>query len=144
MVNIALLVLFLIWLYSYFRFRRKYKYFLVMAEYLKHELLINNGNVYIVSDVMLRLSSAFIAIQHYKDACDIYEKLIKMDFPNINKHKLQENIEFCKNPFPGSSGIKNHNCSFWHNFILVRFGKRRFNFLTEADYLNTNSIMRNL
>lgn len=143
-MTIILIVLFLIWVYSYFKFRRKYKYFLVMTEYLKHELLLNQGNVYSASNVMLRLSSAFIEIQHYKDAYEVYETLMKTDLPNIDKSKLKENMDFCNNPFPGSNGLKNHNGSFWHNFILVRLGKRRFNFLTEEDFLQTNSIMRNM
>lgn len=115
-----------------------------MAEYLKHELLINQGNVCTASNVMLRLSSAFIEIQHYKDAYELYEILMKTNLPNIDKGKLKENMDFCNKPIPGCSKLKNHNGSFWHNFILVRLGKRRFNYLTEEDFLQTNSIIRNL
>lgn len=115
-----------------------------MTEYLKHELLVNQGNVYTASNVMLRLSSAYIEIQHYKDAYEIYETLMKTDLPNIDKCILKANMDFCNNPVPGCRGLKNHEASFWHNFILVRLGKRHFNFLTEEDFLQTNSIMRKM
>lgn len=143
-MTIVIILLFAIWCYSYIKFRRKQKYFSVMVVYLSQELQ-RSPSQQDTANLLLRLSSAFIEIQHYKDAYDIYEQLLR---PNLYTGEMKERIvmnkDFCSNPFPGSKGPKNHNHSYWHNFILVRLGKRRYNFLTENDYLMTNSIIRNM
>ena len=127
------------WIYNYFKFRRMNSYYKVMVGYLAME--VRNASS---RDLMLRLSSALIHIQHYRDA---YEILVNQSNGYISpdeEQKIRANMEFCKNPVPGLSEAKNLNHSYWHNFLLVRLGKRRYDFLTEQDYLMTNSIQRNV
>lgn len=61
---------------------------------------------------------------------------------NINPEDVRGNMKFCMNPVPGVKGLKNFNHSFTHNFILVRLGGRRMNFLCEDDFLQLNNILR--
>lgn len=127
------------WVWSYVKFRRKMKYFTMMAAYLENEVKTDPS-----PSNKLRFASALIQTQQYKDAYNIYTKLLQ-DYSYLpNKEGIQQNIEFCKNPVPGTSSPKNFNFSWWHNFLLVRLGKCRYNFLTEEDYLKTNSIMRQM
>lgn len=93
-------------------------------------------------EILLRLSSAFIEIQHYKDACEILED-VAAEYPNhFQMDKIAANIKFCKNPCPGVKTLKNFNESWLHNFVLVRLGNRRFNFLSDDDLLEVNSLIR--
>ena len=114
------------------------KYFKIIVGCLLKEVNSNPTNPML----QMRLASALSEIQHYKDAYDIYNGLLNQGsfVPNIDKIKI--NMEFCKNPIPGS-GLKNHNSSWLHNFLLVRLGKQRYNFLIDDDFLLANSILRN-
>lgn len=137
----ALIVILIIvfWLYNYIKFRRMNNYYKVMVGYLEADLRNSPSR-----DKMLRLSSALIHIQQYRDAYDILVQVSNEIKSTDEEEKIKANIEFCKNPLPGLSQPKNLNHSYWHNFLLVRLGKRRYEFLTEQDYLRTNSIQRNL
>jgi hypothetical protein len=92
------------------------------------------------------LSSALIQLQRYEDAHSI---LINTYFKNLLVNvsaedvsdKIRKNISFCKNPVPGVNYLKNYDQSYWHNFMLKRFGKARYNFLTEEDIVKTEAIM---
>lgn len=139
MITILLIFIALMWIWSYVKFRRKMKYFTMMAAYLQ-SVVSSNPSLY----NRLRFSSALIETQQYKEAYNIYTQLLKEGMNIPNKEQILLNIEFCKNPVPGVSSPKNFNFSWWHNFVLVRLGKRRYNFLTEEDYLKTNSILRNI
>lgn len=137
----ALIVILVIvfWLYNFIKFRRMNSYYKVMAGYLALDLQNSPSR-----DKMLRLSSALIHTQQYQDAYDILVQVCNNFKSADEEQKIKANIEFCKNPVPGLSQLKNLNHSYWHNFLLVRLGKRRNDFLTEQDYLRTNSILRNL
>ena len=129
-----IIVLFVI---SFVRFKQKMKYFGVVVAFLQQK-----ASVFPSVEVMLSLSSALIEIQRYKDACDILES-VASEYPNHPQmDKVNANIMFCKNPCPGVNSLKNFNESWLHNFILVRLGNRRFNFLTEDDLLSVNSFIR--
>ena len=91
---------------------------------------------------MVRLACAYQEIQHYKTAYGLYEKALRMQLININPEDVRGNMKFCMNPVPGVKGLKNFNHSFTHNFILVRLGGRRMNFLCEDDFLQLNNILR--
>lgn len=131
------IVLLLIWGYSYFRFRQKMSYFSVMHDYLS---TIAKDNP--TRENMLRLSGACIMIQHYKDALELYQKILS-EYPTpIDKDKIDANIAFCNNPVPGVHKPKNFNKSWWHNFVLVRLGKKRYSFLTQEDYTATEALIR--
>ncbi len=142
-MTIIVILLIVIWCYSYIKFRRKQKYFSVMTNSLQEELKHQPLNSISANGIMLRLSSALIEIQHYKDAYDLYQQVIKQANP-VDTDRIRINMEFCKRPFPGCNGPKNLNHSYWHNFVLIRLGTRRYNYLTEADFLRTNSILRNM
>lgn len=114
-------------------------YYKVMVGYLEADLRNSPSR-----DKMFRLSSALIHIQQYRDAYDILVQISNEIKSADEEEKIKANIEFCKNPVPGLSQPKNLYHSYWHNFLLVRLGKRRYEFLTEQDYLRTNSIQRNL
>lgn len=139
MAIIVIIIILALWAWSYFKFKQKMQYFSVMSLYLQ-KVVDDNPS----PDNWMRLSYALCEIQRYRDAYGILQKLIS-DYPlHPNKEQMRLNLEFCKNPVPGINNPKNFNQSWWHNFLLVRFGKRRYNFLTEEDYLRTNSIMRQM
>lgn len=127
------------WLYNYIKFRRMNNYYKIMVGYLTTELQNSPKR-----DLMLRLSSALIHIQQYRDAYEILLKLSNLSPSADEMQKIRINVEFCENPVPGIRCPKNLNHSYWHNFLLVRLGNRRYDFLTENDYLVTNSIQRGL
>lgn len=142
MIYLILLVAFLIWLYNYIRFCRDYKYFKVMVDYLSEKAMHSQGQEQYRTS--LSLSSALIKVQHYSDAYRVLEAVLS-DYPSLpDRDKILMNMDFCKHPVPGVHKLKNYNHSYWHKFVLTRFGRRRFNFLTEDDLLKTNSILRNM
>lgn len=139
MKALIVVIIIVLWLYNYIKFRRINNYYKVMVGYLSADLQKSPSR-----DKMLRLSSALIHIQQYRDAYDILVQ-VSNEFKSADEEqKIKVNIGFCKNPVPGLSRPKNLNHSYLHNFLLVRLGKRRFDFLTEQDYLIANSIQRNL
>ena len=136
------LILFLIiayWLYNYVKFRRMNNYYKLMVAYLTMEVN-KSPNI----DNKLRLSSALIHIQQYRDAYEILVQLYNDGVNSVEGQKIRANIDFCKSPVPGICNPKNLNHSYWHNFLLVRLGKKRYEFITDEDYLRTNSIQRNI
>ena len=139
MKYILIIVLAVMWLWSYIKFRRKMKYFSVMVGYLIRQVEIMPR-----PDVKLRLACALTEIQKYKDAYDIYSELLSTGNYIPNRDQAKVNMEFCSSPIPGINSPKNLRWSWWHNFVLFRLGRRRYNFLTEEDYLATNSILRNM
>ena len=137
MATLILIILLVIWGHSYFRFRQKMSFFSVMHDYL---YTITKENP--TRENMLRLSGACIMIQHYKDALEIYEKVLA-DYPtSIDRDKIETNIAFCKNPVPGVNNPKNFNKSWLHNFVLIRLGKRRYSFLTQEEFTATEALIR--
>ena len=138
MIYILLIIVAGMWIWSFVKFRKKVTYFSAMTAMLKR-----NITPYSDSSSKLRLASALTEIQQYKDASEIYEELLSSGAFVPNRAEIMTNLEFCKSPIPGIKEAKNINYSWWHNFILLRLGRKRFNFLTEEDYLNTNSFLRN-
>lgn len=138
MIKIIIIVLFILWILSYIRFRHKMKYFTLMADYLQAVVMKQP-----TTEHLLRFSSALIEIQRYKDAYDILEK-VSLSYPNHPQmERIKMNMEFCTKPIPGVNSPKNYSKSWLHNFIVVRLGRRRYIFLTEEDHLTTSSLMRN-
>lgn len=140
-MGILILVLIIgFWLYNYMKFRSMISYYSKMCGIIATELRRSPVRSRVQ---MLRFSSALIHSQQYLDA---YELLVQLNHNVTDANEEQQiraNIEFCKNPIPWISQPQNLNHSYWHNFLLVRFGKIRYNFLTEEDYLRTNAILRN-
>ena len=134
-------ILFILWLFSYVRFKRQMRYYDLLQIYL-----VKKSSEDSLSDVTyLELATVLTMRQRYKDAYELY-KYILLKFPYISemaKDRCRLNMEFCRCPFVGIHGPKNFNSSWFHNFILLRLGKRRYNFLTEDTILAVNSISRN-
>lgn len=137
-----LLIIFLVayWGYNYWKFRRDYRYYTIMAELLKQDIREKPDYV-----KKMKLSSALIHIQQYASAYELLNEILNYA-PYIVKDKniLLTNIEFCKNSTPTLHGPKNLNHSYWHHFILNWLGKKRYELLTGDEYLKTNSILRKM
>ena len=138
MLYILLIIIAGMWIWSFIKFRKRVAYFTAMTGLLKKDITPFSD-----PSSKLRLASALTEIQQYKDASEIYEELLSSGTFVPNRTEIMTNLEFCKSPVPGITEAKNINYSWWHNFILLRLGRKRFNFLTEEDYLNTNSFLRN-
>lgn len=137
---IITLVIIVVWGYSYWKFRQRYSYFKTMVQYL--EIKLQNAGDIEKGWVMVRLACAYQEIQHYKTAYNLYEKALQLPLINVQFEHVHGNMRFCMNPVPGVKGLKNFNCSYWHNFVLVRLGGRRMNFLWEDDFLQVNNMLR--
>lgn len=142
MVIFIVIVMLVVWFFSYLGFKHDMAFFTVMVSYLTEQVRLRPHDI----DLRLRLSSALIQLQRYEDAHSI---LINTYFKNLLVNvsaedvsdKIRKNISFCKNPVPGVNYLKNYDQSYWHNFMLKRFGRARFNFLTEEDIVKTEAIM---
>lgn len=142
MVIFLIIVILVVWFFSYLGFKHDMAFFTVMVSYLTEQVRLRPHDI----DLRLRLSSALIQLQRYKDAHSILINLsLEILLPDFNPEevcdKVRKNISFCKNPVPGVNYLKNYDQSYWHNFMLKRFGRARFNFLTEEDMVKTEAIM---
>lgn len=156
--------LFLFWLYHYIKFRRRYSYYTAMVYCLSNA----DGK----ENVSLRLASALIEIQHFKDAYLIFKNVLDT-YPVTNhgsgevyvfeeyvwryvgnryieqllpvlykKSDIEINMRFCQHPIPGVNQAKNYNHSYWLKFLIYRLGYKRSLFLTEDDYIRTDAMLR--
>lgn len=140
MVYLILIVLVAIWLHSYFKFCSKMSYFKTMVNMLQRKVAQDPEN----SDLLIRLASAHMQIQHYKTARELYAMAISKGLPlGTLKSDIEINMEFCSHPVPSVSRAKDYNHDYWHNFFLVRFGSRRKILLEEQDYIECNHISGN-
>lgn len=144
MLTIVILVIVAILLYSNWKFRNRMTYYSVMVDIIIEDVK-QSPNL----ENLLSLSSAYIKIQHYKDALEILLQLEVLqiikneDIPKNKRDIIEMNKEFCTNPVPGVNTPKNFDKSYWHNFYLVRLGKKRYIYISEEYYIATNSKLRN-
>lgn len=140
-MKIIVIILVVLWVYSYFSFKSKYKFMSSMVKALEKNRFAPEG------DYLIRLGSAYMNAQQYKSAIACFSKVLNENlYYNSFKYSTEDiktNIEFCKNPCIGYSGGENLNGSWLHNFILVRFGGRRKIMIEEEDILLTDEYMRN-
>ena len=134
---IPLAVLLALWGFSYKKFSSKMEYFSVMVAMLRQKAKDASS-----ADVLLRLSSALIAIQHYKDAYNIYSRLLKEGYSGVQMDKVRQNIRFCMNPVKGVNAPKNFIHCYRHHLVLVVLGKQRHDFLTEKDHAKTCAVLK--
>ena len=130
----------IMWIWSYAKFRRRYKLDVMMSEFTRHRYDENPQN----PNAAIEYGSALMQIQQYKRALHIFEG-VKNQIANSNVifPFLDANIAFCKRPLPWSSGAKDHKGgSWWHNFQLVRFGGRRQVAISQDTGLAFNSMLR--
>lgn len=142
MVIFIIIVMLVVWFFSYLGFKHDMAFFTVMVSYLTEQVRLRPHDI----DLRLRLSSALIQLQRYEDAHSILINIsLKNLSANVNSEevgdRIRKNISFCKNPVPGVNYLKNYDQSYWHNFMLKRFGRARYNFLTEEDIVKTEAIM---
>ena len=88
-------------------------------------------------------ASALMLCQQYLSALELFEDLKRKGF-GMQFSFLDENIKFCQKALPWSSGVKNHNGSWIHNFLLVRFGGRRMVSISQDSYLEFNAMLRTM
>lgn len=139
-----IIILVVMWLISYIKFRRRYKMDKMMCEFTRHRYEEDSRNPM----TAIEYASSLMQCQQYGSAIKVFEG-IRNRIPNANKIYpfLDANIEFCKKPLPWSSGAKDgakdhKGGSWWHNFQLVRFGGRRQVAISEQTGLAFNSMLR--
>lgn len=128
------------WLWSYIKFRKNYRIDRMMCEFTRHRYSEVSKNPM----TAIEYGCALMQAQQYKTALRVFEG-IKKQVVNASKFYpfLDANIEFCKKPLPWSSGEKDlKNGSWWHNFLLVRFGGRRQVAISQDTGLAFNSMLR--
>lgn len=135
-MEIVIIVIAALWLWSFIKFRRKYKMDKTLCEFLRLKYEEHPS-----AHTQVEYASGLMMCQRYSDALPLFEDLqrkgtqIQFDF-------LPENIAFCKRPLPWSKGAKNYNGSWWHNFLLVRFGGRRLTSISRETLLEANAMLR--
>lgn len=135
-MKIIIIILVALWLWSFIKFRRKYKMDKVLCEFLCYKY--DDGPS---PGTQVEYASALMACQHYADALSLFEDLQNRGY-QTQFDFLPANIDFCKKPLPWSSKIRNHNGSWWHNFLLVRFGGRRRVAISRDTLLEANAMLR--
>lgn len=135
-MEIIALILMVLWLWSYVKFRKKCKMDRMLCAMLEHKYWENPNPV-----TECEYASGLMLCQQYKSALELFETLKRKGFDRQFDF-LDDNIRFCKKPLPWSSGAKNHNGSWLHNFLLVRFGGRRMVSISQDTYLEANAMLR--
>jgi hypothetical protein len=136
-MKLFLFVLFLFWLYNYWRFKGKRKYYkkmVIVAEH-RHERLQTEQSA-------LELASAYMQVQRYADAYNAFASVLTKYKYTPNTQDIKANMAFCQKPLPWSRKLKNHDMSYWHNFMLVRFGGRRKIMIPHETYIETDNYIR--
>lgn len=137
-MKIVIIVFVAMWLWSYVKFHRKYKMDKTLSEFLRLKYQ-NNPNPH----TQVEYASGLMMCQRYADALLLFEDLQQQGL-QMQYNFLPENIAFCKKPLPWSSGAKNHNGSWWHNFLLIRFGGRRLTSISRETLLEANTMLRTM
>ncbi len=135
-MEIILIVLIGLWVWSYVKFRKRYK-----MDRLLSEMLGRKYKQMPTPQTESEYACALMLSQQYQSALELFEDL-KRKGAGRQLNFLDANIEFCKKPLPWSSGAKNHNGSWWHNFFLVRLGGRRMVLISDESYLDFNAMLR--
>lgn len=128
------------WLFSYIRFRKRYKIDWMMCEFTRNLYDEDPRNAV----TAIEYGSALMQAQQYKSALEVFEGFKRRVAMASKLYPfLDTNIDFCKKPLPWSSGAKDHRGgSWWHNFQLIRFGRRRQIAISEKTGLAFNSMLR--
>lgn len=134
LVMIAIVVY---WVWCYTRFVKRYKIDRALLEFISAKYNDNPSQ-----KNQVELASALMQCQKYKDAYDLFSELKEQGF---RADYLDANIAFCKKPHPFSGeGPKNYKPSYWHDFILKRFGGRRCVAIGQDTGLLFNAFVRNM
>lgn len=133
-------ILVVMWLFSYVKFRKRYKIDKMMCKFTRHRYNEDSSNPM----AAIEYGSALMQAQLYKSALEVFESVKRrVAMASTLYPFLDSNIEFCKKPLLWSNGAKDHkNGSWWHNFLLVRFGGRRQVAISQDTGLAFNSMLR--
>lgn len=134
-MEVIIPILAVLWLWSYVKFRRKYKMDKMLCAMLEHKYKQMPS-----PHTECEYASALMLCQQYQSALNLFEDLKRKELDRQFSF-LEENIRFCKKPLPWSSRAKNHNGSWLHNFLLVRFGGRRMVSISQDAYLEANAML---
>lgn len=128
------------WLFSYVKFRKRWKMDWMMCEFTRQLYNEDSSNPM----TAIEYGNALMQAQQYKRALEVFEGVKRrVAMANTLYPFLDANIEFCKKPLPWSRGAKDHRGGSWrHNFQLVRFGGRRQVAISEKIGLAFNSMLR--
>lgn len=139
-MNYVIIILVVMWLFSYIKFRKRYKMDRMMCEFT-HQLYNEDSSNPMTA---IEYGSALMEAQQYKSALEVFEGVKRrVAMASTMYPFLDANIEFCKKPLPWSSGVKDYKRgSWWHTFQLVRFGGRRQVAISEDTGLAFNSMLR--
>lgn len=135
-MGIIIAVVGVIWVWSYSKFRRKYKIDKELLEYLTQQF-----NSDPTPETQLEYASGLLLCQQYSQAGSLFEDLRQRGFSKYYPF-IETNIQFCKKPHPWSTTGKNFKGSWRHNFLLTRFGKPRQIYITEDTQLDFNRYIR--
>ena len=144
MWKIILVILGIVFIYSYIKFKRQYRLTLLFVAFMENKCRVFDNDV----DALLSLCSVYTDAQLYKKAHDKYKDLLQTpsikDQLSVEKlERIQENLRFCDAPLFWSSGAKDHIVfKYLHYFFLRRIGRRRYSFIREEDALEFNSALR--
>lgn len=135
-MGLVIAILVVLWIWSYIRFRKVYHYNCMLWVILERNYR-ENPNPHTQSEY----ASALMLCQQYQSALELFEEL-QRNGSGRQFIFLDANIKFCRKPLPWSKGAKNHNGSWVHNFLFVRFGGRRIVAISQETGLAANAIIR--
>lgn len=131
------IILVVMWIFSYVKFRKHYKIDRLMSEFTRQRYQKDPN-----PQRAVEYASALMQAQQYKSALALFEDIKRQAMPGQFPF-LDANIAFCNKPIPWVSGAVDHNGgSWWHNFQLARFGGRRQVAISQETGLAFNSMLR--
>lgn len=148
-MELVLTILFVLWLISFIKFKRAYKEYKLLVIFYKFRYENPTSQSFIDKlDALRHYGNSLILAQHYSKAYDIYAEAMKLiDSQPVLKNtsfgnEIRINYEFCRSPLPWIKQPMNYNSSWLHNFLLVRFGRRRYMGFSEDSLLEYESWKR--
>ena len=90
----------------------------------------------------LELASAYMQVQRYADAYNVFGSVLMKYLYTPNASDIKTNMDFCQKPLPWPQKLRNHNMSYWHNFMLTRLGRRRKVMLSHDLYIATDNFIQ--
>ena len=144
MWKIILVILGIVFIYSYIKFKRHYRLTLLFVAFMENKCRLQENDV----DALLSLCSVYTEAQLYKKAYVKYKEILqspslKDQLSGEKLERIHENLRFCDAPLFWSSGARDHIVfKYLHHFFLRRIGRRRYIFTREEDALEFNSALR--
>ncbi|MBO7444852.1 MAG: hypothetical protein J6T86_00370 [Bacteroidales bacterium] len=135
LLTFLILVGTVVWVISYILFTRRFRFNVVIRDVVAETIDIS------AHDYWMRMASALIITQRYKDAYACLNQQLNRGNSADELNMISKTMDFCVSPLPWRHKLQNHNGSYWHDFLLRRLGRARYNFLTERDVELANQRM---